>query len=364
MEEYICNLHIHSKYSDGSGNYQQIANAAINRHVDIIIVTDHNILVQGLEGYRFRDGRQCLVLSGEEVHDQDRMPQKNHTLVVGSEKECAQFAADPQNLMTRVMEAGGLSFLAHPYESALPLFHETDISWDSWEVQDFTGIELWNSFSEFKTVVQTMPQALYYAFQPDLIQHGPLSQTLAKWDELLSKGNHVVAVGGSDAHAQSYRSGPIKKIIFPYEFHFSAINNHLLLDKPLNGDLEHDKRLVYHALQKGTLFIGNDLISPSQGFRFSAENDDSSITMGEELFINRGATIRINLPQPASIRFLHNGQVIQSAENSAQLVQTITEPGAYRLEAYLRYRGKSRGWIFSNPIYISKLQKAASHDQQ
>ena len=29
-----------------------------------------------------------------------------------------------------------------------------------------------------------------------------------------------------------------------------------------------------------------------------------------------------------------------------------SEPGVYRIEAYRRYLGRRRGWIFSNPIYV------------
>ena len=42
MPELICNLHIHSKYSDGSGNYSQILQAAVGCGLDVVIITDHN----------------------------------------------------------------------------------------------------------------------------------------------------------------------------------------------------------------------------------------------------------------------------------------------------------------------------------
>ncbi len=357
MHELVCNLHIHSIYSDGTGSYNQIADQAIQSNLDVVIITDHNIRVGGVEKYYHKNGRKLLLLTGEEVHDPDRMPQKNHTLVIGCEEELAQYAANPQILIDQVNQHGGMTFLAHPYEYDLPLFNETAITWENWEVKGFNGLELWNGFSEFKTVVKNFRQALYYAFFPELIPHRPLPQAVAKWDELLSQGLKVFAVGGSDSHALNYKKGLIHKTIFPYRYHFSTINTHLLLSEPLTGNLDEDKRLVYSSLKNGSCFIGNDLSFPTRGFTFTAENEDEMISMGEELTLNRGATIRINLPRPAKLRLIHNGLTLQTMANSDRMICPVAEPGFYRVEAYLDYSGQPRGWIFSNPIFLHHKRK-------
>ena len=76
MQEIIVNLHMHTRYSDGSGVHKDIADAAIQTGVDAVIVTDHNVLVRGVEGYyRFNRPstslrtRGVLLLVGQEVHD-------------------------------------------------------------------------------------------------------------------------------------------------------------------------------------------------------------------------------------------------------------------------------------------------------
>lgn len=361
MEEIICNLHIHSIYSDGTGDYTHIANEALKTNLDVVIVTDHNVLVKGMEGYVEKDGRRVLVLSGEEVHNQDRMPQKDHMLVIGCSREVAPFAYDPQKLISQVNKNHGLTFLAHPYEYALPLFHETDITWESWQVEGYTGIELWNGFSEFKTVVRNLPQAIFYAFFPHRIAHQPLPQTLAKWDDLLSTDRKVVAVAGSDAHALDYRAGFIRKTIFPYRYHFSMINNHLLIPAPLTGNLSVDRAAIYQALRSGSSFIGFDLPASPRGFVFCAENSEETMGMGDELKLDPGATLRIKLPRRADVRLIHNGKPVLESENTDQLVKIVDQPGAYRVEAYIDYLGKKRGWIYSNPIYLRKPAKLEYH---
>ena len=62
-----------------------------------------------------------------------------------------------------------MCFLAHPVDPAMPAFGETDISWEDWGVTGFTGIELWNGFSELKTVAKGKLDAIFYAFFPETI---------------------------------------------------------------------------------------------------------------------------------------------------------------------------------------------------
>jgi hypothetical protein len=357
MEELVCNLHIHSKYSDGTGDYQSITRAALKKNVDVIIMTDHNIRVKDVEGYHDSDGKRVLMLTGEEVHDQHREPQKNHTLVLGAAEEMASFAYDPQVLMDEVQKSGGFSFLAHPYEYDLQLFHEPDISWASWDVDNFTGIELWNGFSEFKTVARNLRQAFFYGFFPEYIAHGPLPVVLAKWDDLLTSGRKVAVVGGSDAHSLNFKAGFFRKTIFPYEFHFSAINNHLVVPSKLSGELEQDKRMIYHALGTGCSFIGYDLPASTKGFSFTIEDQARTYQMGETIEIFEGATLRVKLPQKSYIRVIHNGQLIHLEERADRLVLPVAEGGYYRVESTIHFLGKERGWIFSNPIYVTSAKK-------
>ena len=142
MHEITVNLHMHTRYSDGSGSHKDIAEAAIRRGLDVVIVTDHNVLVKDFEGYHGTGKQRVLMLVGQEVHDQDRDPQKNHLLIFGANRDLATLADDPQVLINAVREAGGICFIAHPHEAAAPLFGETDITWVDWDVQGYTGIEL------------------------------------------------------------------------------------------------------------------------------------------------------------------------------------------------------------------------------
>jgi hypothetical protein len=352
MHEVTVNLHMHTRYSDGSGLHKDIAAAALKAGVDAVIVTDHNILVQGFEGYYKEKNKKVLMLIGEEVHDSGRDPQKNHLLVFGANRELATFADNPQNLINQVHEAGGICFLAHPDDPEAKAFNETDISWEDWSVQNYTGIELWNALSELKTVVPTKIHGAFYAFFPAFVANQPIPNTLAKWDELLAAGNKVVAIGGSDAHALDMHMGPIHRIIFPYEFHFRTVNTHALLSDPLTGDVTSDRSLIYKAFAAGHCFVGYDLPAPTKGFRFSAQGQNDSVIMGDEISAKNGVTLQAKLPSTAEIILLKDGMPLQTWKNQQACTHITTEPGVYRVEAYRSYLGKRRGWIYSNPIYV------------
>lgn len=351
MEELVTNLHLHTRYSDGTGNHQDVLEAAMRCGLDVVIPTDHNVYVQGMDSYLRRDGRTVLMMCAEEVHDPTRVPQKNHLLVIGANREMSPFAPNPQNLLDQVQKANGLAFLAHPRERALPLFGETDITWEDLDVRGFTGIELWNGLSELKEVSSTLFWTLFHALFPATIPHGPLPETLALWDKLLATGDPVVAVGGSDAHALHKSFGPIRKTIFPYDYHFKAINTHLLTPGALSGDLNADRQMVIEALRNGHAYIGYDRPASTRGFRFTAQAEENVI-MGDVIRMHGGVTLQIRMPGEAEVRLLKDGEVVQTWHNQEICAHITTRPGVYRVECFIRYLGRRRGWIFSNPIYV------------
>jgi len=140
-------------------------------------------------------------------------------------------------------------------------------------------------------------------------------------------------------------------VIFPYTYHFSTINTHALVPSALCGDLVKDRRMVFDALAKGHCFIGNDLPAPSRGFRFSAQGREITAIMGDEIVSPTPVTLQAELPSPAKLHLLKNGKVIKTT-GDGMLTYITDGPGVYRIEAYICFLGKMRGWIFSNPIYL------------
>ncbi len=355
MTEIIGNLHLHTVASDGTGTHDEVAAAAVRAGLDFIIYTDHNIWVDGVEGW-FREpsnGREILRLMGQEINDQQLIPELNHLICPFVMEDLQPAAAKPQQLIDIVIERGGLCFLAHPLERpGLGAAGET-YPWISWEVSGYTGIELWNAMTDVKWQLRTKLRGVIGAYLPRLVLTAPFPEMLAKWDELLATGQKVVAIGNSDAHAMSFSLGPLTRTIYPYEYLFRAVNTHLLLVEPLARNVNQARRQIFEALKQGHCFVSYDLIASSKGFTFTATSGPEQAIMGETLLLRGMATLYVSSPHPAKLRLLHNGRVIVEKQGRELIWQT-TAPGVYRVEAYREFWGWQRGWVFTNPIYVQQ----------
>jgi hypothetical protein len=376
LYEYVGNLHMHTPYSDGEAYHPAIAQAAARAGLDFIVVTDHNVLVQGVEGYYTADGggtattaaqrrnqqarRQdphyVLLLTGEEIHDQGRLPQVNHCLVYAVPHEIAQCAPSPQTLIDTVNQLGGMTFLAHPADHAIAWVHESAIPWVDWPVERFTGIEVWNYMSHFKDYLNTPLNTIRNILRPRSAVTGPNTDSLLLWDRLLMAaqpyGGRVVGIGNSDAHATVFGAGPLKKCVYPYEFLFGCVNTHILTTQPFGGRVDDDRALIWQALREGRCFIGYGVPGDPRGFRFSAQGNLGSVPMGGALKIGSGVTLQAIAPTRARIRLIHNGRSILELKDADTLAYSTTARGTYRVEVWRRYRGQDRCWILSNPIYL------------
>ncbi len=364
MIEVAGNMHIHTRYSDGHQWHETVAEDAIAAGLDFIIVTDHNVWVRGVEGYYERENGRVLLMTGEEVHNVRRQPQASHMLAYGAGKELAPFASDPQQLIDETLTAGGYCFLAHPHERDLDLIDSPGLGWHDWDIEGFSGLEIWNYMSSLKNAaaerLEHLPiqnrilsslVGLRMAFRPETAVIGPDAETLALWDSFLASGMRLTAVGNSDAHGTPMTLGPIKRVIYPYEFLFRAVNTHLLLPRALSGDLETDRGMILRAIGRGNSWVGYDMPHPTRGFRFTVQGERRG-DMGDEMVLGGGATLQISAPARCHIRLIRHGIVVAESVGATNLAHVPAEPGAYRVECLIDYEGRERGWIYSNPIYL------------
>lgn len=347
FHDYRGNIHMHTTFSDGTGRPEDLIAAAGRAGLKFIIVTDHNLLLdQGREGWR--DG--VLTLFDIEVNDPGLKPEHNHCLTLGVREDVTPFAPSPQGLVDAVRDRGGLTFFAHPIEKASPLVPDT-YPWTEWDLEGFTGVELWNFMSEFRPHANNTLKAILVGYLPWWFSTGPYPEMLAKWDELLQR-QPTVAIGGSDAHALVFDIGPIRRTFLPYDYCFRAVNTHILAAEPFTNELEHDRSLVYGALRAGRCWIGYDMVHASEGFRFEGVQGGARAMMGGSLSASQPVHFEIETPAEADIRLIRAGAGVVARGHGRSLSHTASEPGAYRVEAWKRWRWKMRGWVFSNPIYV------------
>lgn len=353
--EYVGNMHMHTPFSDGEAYHDEIAKAAQRANLDFVIVTDHNIYVDGVQGY-YGDEHSgyVLLLTGEEVHDRNRLPQVNHCLVYNTGQSMSQYASDPQHLLNRVNAEGGLAFLAHPFDKQVP-WHKTmsAINWVDWDVSGYHGLEIWNYMSVFKDVLSSLTATLRNIFEPEKVVVGPRTETLAKWDGLLAAGQRVVGIGNSDAHGTRFSLGPIKHTVFPYDFLFNCVNTHIITNQPFSGFWRQDANIIYGSLREGSAYISYGLVGNARGCRFSAQGaGGSSANMGGSIRVGNGITLQVIAPLRGHIKLIHNGTIVAEEKNVENLSYNVLAKGAYRVEIWREFKGAMRCWILTNPIYV------------
>ena len=348
MTELIGALHMHSVFSDGSGEVEDIIRYAGESGLDYILLTDHNTLralKEGFEGWC----DDTLLLVGCELNDKLN---QNHYLAFGI-NETYSTRLSAKDYVKRVKDAGGIGFLAHPHEKRKHMVEHPPYPWTEWDISDFTGIEVWNHMSEW--MENLTDQNKYQSFiHPLKSIVAPPPETLQLWDKL-NLTRKVVGIGGVDAHAHKYNVlGFVEVEVFPYKVLFKSIRTHLLIEDDLpkkNDDrsLKTIKKIIYGTLASGNLFFANDYIADSKGFRFFAEAGKRKYQMGETVEYSGKIKLSVLTPSPKSeIKLIHNGQLIETVE-AASAKFVVKDPGVYRVEI----THNKKAWIYSNHIRIN-----------
>lgn len=347
MFEYIGAIHIHSVFSDGTADIDEIAGYADEVGLDFITITDHNTL-RGLHENKEGWYGKTLVIVGTEINDKNN---KNHYLAFGIDKTFST-RVEAKEYVKQVKEAGGIGFLAHPHEHRDSMKEHPPYPWTDWDTDDFNGIEIWNHMSEWMEGL-TEENKFNHFVHPLRSIIAPSDETLKVWDELNIK-RKVVGIGGVDAHAHKVNfMGFFEVEVFPYKVLFKSIRTHIFTAARLSEgvekiDVERAKKQIYSALKEGRCFFSNYYRGDAKGFRFFAEDGTKIYQMGESLALSDKIKLRVILPNVSgSINLIHNGRRIDQVENlDAEFI--VTEKGVYRIEVFI----DEKAWIFSNHIRV------------
>jgi hypothetical protein len=347
MFEYKGVIHIHSTYSDGSGSVTDIVKAASEVDVDFILLTDHNTLqaqTDGCEGWH----DELMLIVGYELNDKD---DKNHYLVFGL-NELPENYDNAKTYVDFVEKKNGIGFIAHPLEKRKNLKQHPAYPWTDWDINNYTGIEIWNHMSEWVEGL-TENNKVNRLIHPLKSINAPSRDTLKLWDRV-NRVRPVPAIGSVDAHAYKQDLGGFFNLeIFAYKILFKSIRTHVLLDDDLGVKKRHkfekQKKEILNALKNGHSFVANYYHGDAKGFRFSAQVKKKKFIMGDTICKEKNDVVNLSVQVPlgGEIRLLKNGEIIQE-ENGMELLYNTRDFGNYRVEVY---KGK-KGWIYSNNIRI------------
>jgi hypothetical protein len=334
-------LHLHTTYSDGQTTMPELIAAAQSVGLDYIVVTDHLSLgarADGFEGYH----RQLAVIVGYEHNDSQG---RNHYLVMGTPGVISD-QSHPQRYIDAVAQSGGIGFLAHPSEDRHYFDRYPPYPWTAWEVQGFTGIELWNQMSEWVENLKTW-RSYFRILYPRRFLKGVPADLIRRWDAF-NQHRFVSGVGGVDAHSYRYRLGFIPLRIFPIKVELKGVRTHLLFEHDLPADdFAASQTAILSALAEGRGFISNFRRGDARGTRMLLRDNQGRCFLPGKAAAPIGlpGELEVSLPQSATVHLLRNGELVQ--RQSGRTVRlSLAEKGFYRIEVYRN----GNAWIYSNPF--------------
>ena len=331
-------IHIHSVYSDGTGDIESISKAAKNAGLDWIIVTDHN-------SFEIEEGiyNGIYVIKGEEISPKD----ENHYLALGINKYI-QPNVNAKHNIEAVKLNGGFGFAAHADESDYRRNSHQPIKWTNKNITP-DGVEIWNWFSEWADNLNDrniFSLAYAYLFKHNLVKEANAT-TIKWWDKLNNTSDKIIpAIGGIDAHALKIKGYVIPVTIFPYQDMFKTIVNVISSDKPFAKDFETRKSQILNAIKAGRNLIINKAVSKEIPV-INVSNLNQIVTNGECISLDNETLLNVQTKKKGSIKVFHNGKEIKSVISNG-IKMLLNEVGKYRVEIKF---GK-RGFAYSNPILV------------
>lgn len=361
--------HLHSTFSDGTGNLEEITGAANSLGLDFLILTDHGRPnIECANSTAFYD--DVLLIGGSEFS-----LNCGHLAAVGFQVPGYIFPPEPQEAIDDVIADGGICFISHPFDR---------IAWTDWEVENFTGIEVLSASScagkisipGFFAVLVRYPFNANFALLKTL--HYPV-KNIKMWNHFNRMGNYY-GIYSLDAHAKLALSDKIRFRFPSYRAMFQILNVYVKVDQDFSPDAGESAAAIISALKKGAFFNVIEAIAPANGFEavFTGE-DGSTIDMGGSSAAERGV-LKITLPYSFATHVVvrRNGMVFKGVKESSQEKKflahsdtgktidiPIDQPGVYVIEVYVSdSRFNTLPWIMTNPFFIAPDNPPEKSEQQ
>jgi hypothetical protein len=350
--EYKGIIHAHTNLGGhSSGGFDELIDAANANGLDFVLMTEHwsdkydtaALTLNGTFG-------RTLFVGGSEIDTADG----DRFLVIPGGADAAElrYLSTP-SVLEKMRSEGRLALVTYP---------EKFRTWDS----SFDGIEVLSLHTTAKSANKLLAAGdLLWSFPsyPELTLLSHLARpdtNLARYDETAA-ARPVVLFAGTDAHSNigfhlfGDEAGHrlIGAKLDNYATTFGVMREHILVDQapPITRDA------IIDAIRAGRLFSAFDALADPSGFRFTAEDASGSHEMGSTVQFASGLTLTGRSPVPARFRLFRNGTEVPLDANSpaVEFRQAVSEPGSYRVEAYLDQLGSPFDrlpWILSNPIYV------------
>ena len=355
-ESYQGVIHVHSFLGGHStGTFQEIISAAQTNQLQFVIMTEHveNQIDTSAMTLKGSHGG-VLFVNGNEVASKEG----DRILTIPGDDSLAATQLTTSEIAANSRARNALSIISYPGE------------FKSWS-EAFDGIEVYNVFTNAK---QINPVIAFFDVlwsrrsYPDLIFANYLqrpTESLKKWDEVLSRGK-TVGFAGNDAHSNigvSLNDASGNRLVGlkldPYATSFRLVRLHILVPTfyehgvPVKKPLEEEA--LFKSLRDGHFYMGFDLLGDTSNFSFQAITPEGNVIQGDEIKLSAETRLKLILPNSSRLVIYRDGGVFLDETGITEKELKVTDRGVYRAEVYLPQLGRpfsDQPWIISNPIYV------------
>ncbi|MGI8545463.1 MAG: hypothetical protein ACR2MD_18560 [Aridibacter sp.] len=349
--DYKGVIHVHSFLGGHStGTFDELLVGAEKNQLDFVVMTEHASEFYDTSAMTLRGvHNKTLFIGGNETSTRD----DNRFLVLDGFQDLNKInKLHTKEFLNEIHSRDRLAFVTYPYK------------FKSWN-EEVDGIEIFSLHTNAKRMnpISFLFDAIWsYNTYPELTLAGYFERpgdNLRKFDEL-TKNRKATLFAGSDAHSNlgfhilgDDANNKLVDVKFDnYETIFRLVRTHILL--PKIEELNKDNLLK--ALKNGNTFVGFDILSNTSGFSFTAENNNETKIMGDEILSEDSEiNLKSNAPQVARFLLFKSGEKVFESGETTEINFKVKEKGTYRVEVYLDSLGEpfnKMPWIISNPIYV------------
>jgi len=105
-----CDLHVHTSYSyDSNSSPKEMVDAAIEKGIDCLAITDHGEIKGALEAVEHAKGKSILIIPGIEIKS------KEGDILGLNIKKVIPNGLSAEETIKKIKESGGMAIIPHPF---------------------------------------------------------------------------------------------------------------------------------------------------------------------------------------------------------------------------------------------------------
>lgn len=351
--------HVHTTRSDGTGTPDDVARAALEAGLDVVILTDHGDATRTPEPPRRVQG--VLLIDGVEITTWG-----GHYVALGARPSPYPLGGEPAAVVEDVARLGGFGIAAHPGSN------KDGLKWRAWDAP-FDGLEWLNADSEWRDRPRDLWSAVFtYPWAPVPTLTALLNRPVAElqaWDRRTALAP-AAGLAAHDAHARiglgglgEPYDGAVALRAPGYLPVFRTFSNVVQVDGATWGDdPARDATHLIAALKAGHTYTVVTGFGGSRVTRFEATSGGARAVMGGHLVPDGPVRFvaEVAAPESATTALVCDGRVVTSAHGGRLDWASAAPPGACRLEVRLADDPRAMPWVVTNPIYARATLQLAS----